>query len=304
MLKNKKLIIKILISTVLFGVIFYQVDKDTLFNQISLLNWRIAPLVVLFLILNYVISSIRWKSLLVHGGGDKASVAYLTNLYFIGAFFNNFMPTSIGGDAYKIYKLGQKTGNTTHAFSATFMERFTGVIALTIISVMSLVNLLGILGIGLFFLFWAGVIFGFFVLRWIAYANVNQKFLSKIFKKLGELYFSIIEYKKFPKQLFWAFITSFIVQLLAVFSQYFVFRAIGADIPLVYSMFAFPFIFLAGYAIPSINGIGVQDFLYIKMFATVGITSEVALSASILYHLFRLFVSLIGGFLYALGKDE
>jgi len=36
----------------------------------------------------------------------------------------------------------------------------------------------------------------------------------------------------------------------------------------------------------------------------VGVPAETAVSASIIYHLLRLGVSLIGGVLYALGKDS
>ena len=53
------------------------------------------------------------------------------------------MPTSVGGDVFKMVKLGQKIGNQAHAFSATFMERFTGVVALVIVSYYGLFKTLG-----------------------------------------------------------------------------------------------------------------------------------------------------------------
>jgi glycosyltransferase 2 family protein len=241
---------------------------------------------------------------LVFSGSQNIRVSYLTSLYFVGAFFNNFLPTSIGGDGYKVYKLGKKIGSTTHAFSATFMERFTGVIALTVISLVSLINVLGPLGVLIFVSFWVIVAAGVLTLKSLSEREYSNVRIKKVFSKVGEVFSSTSEYKNHRKAVFYAFLTSFIVQIISVATQYFVFKGMGIDLPIFYSLFAFPFIFLAGYAIPSINGIGVQDALYIQMFGAVGVSTELALSASILYHLFRIGSSLIGGLLYAAGKTD
>jgi len=292
--KNLKLLVKLVVSVVLLTIIFSRIDKESLIESIRLIDLKYAPIIVLLLILNYVVGAFRWKSLLVHKNSDRASVPYLINLYFIGAFFNNFMPTTVGGDVYKIYKLGKKINSTVDSFSATFMERFTGIIALVLISVVSLVKLLGLWGVILFVGFLLSIIAGFLVLS----------FLDTKFDKLKKIYNSITLYREYKKVIFWAFITSFLIQLFAIFTQYFVFKALGVTLPLAYSLFIFPIVTLASFFIPSLNGIGVQDALYMRFFLTVGVAGPVSLSASIIYHLFRLGVSLIGGALYAMGKDD
>jgi len=292
--KNLKLLVKLVVSVVLLTIIFSRIDKESLIESIRLIDLKYAPIIVLLLILNYVVGAFRWKSLLVHKNSDRASVPYLINLYFIGAFFNNFMPTTVGGDVYKIYKLGKKINSTVDSFSATFMERFTGIIALVLISVVSLVKLLGLWGVILFVGFLLSIIAGFLVLS----------FLATKFEKLKKIYNSITLYREYKKVIFWAFITSFLIQLFAIFTQYFVFKALGVTLPLAYSLFIFPIVTLASFFIPSLNGIGVQDALYMRFFLTVGVAGPVSLSASIIYHLFRLGVSLIGGALYAVDKDD
>jgi len=294
MKKSLQMLLKILVSGTLLTIIFLQVDKEIFLNNIKLLDLRFAPLIFLFIILNYVIGAYRWKSLLIHNNAEKVSVKYLIYLYFTGAFFNNFMPTTVGGDVYKIYKLGKKIDNTVDAFSATFMERFTGVIALVFISVVSLVQLLGMWGVILLVGFFISIIVGYLALG----------FLSNKYDKLTKIYNSISAYRGKPKVLWWAFLTSFVIQLLSIFTQYFIFFALGIPLPVVYSLFIFPVITLAGFFIPSLNGIGVQDALFMKLFLTVGVATPISLSASIIYHLFRLGVSLVGGVFYAMGKDD
>ncbi|MFC1722073.1 lysylphosphatidylglycerol synthase transmembrane domain-containing protein [Patescibacteria group bacterium] len=213
--KYTKVAVKIFVSSVLLGVIFYNVDKESLLSNIKMLDLRYAPLIIALLILNYIVSSVRWKGLLIFENSEQISLKYLTYLYFTGAFFNNFMPTSIGGDVYKVFKLGKKMDNMVDAFSATFMERFTGVIALGLISVVSLIKLLGLWGALLFFGFLVGVWISFYLLG----------FLSHKSAKLKKIYDSLNAYRGRKKIIFWAFFTSFIVQLLAIFTQYFVFLA-------------------------------------------------------------------------------
>lgn len=292
---SKKTILKISVSIVLLTVILFKVDKKQLVQNISMMNPWFIPIIVGLIVLNYFVSSVRWKKLLIHSDTSHISVKYLTSLYFIGSFFNNFMPTSVGGDVYKVVKLGKKLGNTTDAFTATFMERFTGVVALLFISSGALIKLLGIWGVLIFLAVLAGIPIGYIALG----------FVAKKMKKLQKIYDSISTYKKSPKVLIVAFLTSFIVQLCSIFAQYFVFKSIGGNFSPFYAMFVFPIIILASFFIPSLNGIGVQDALYIKLIAqpTPGLTADLALSASVLFHLLRLGVSLVGGVLYALNKD-
>jgi len=307
-----KTALKIVISTALLYVVFSRVDKESFVENLRLMDLRYAPFVLLFIILNYVVGAFRWKQLLIYKESKNVSVGYLVNLYFIGSFFNNFMPTSVGGDAYKMYQLGRKIGDSAKGISSTFMERFTGIIALVVVSYVGLIktlsfwvellplsfqeNALLVLSfkILLFVGFWIAAAIGFLSLRLLA-----RKI--SFFQKINE---AILAYKSEKKVLFVAFLTSFIVQFLAIFTQYFIFLALGVKLPIFYSFFVFPVITLAGFFIPSLNGLGVQDVLYISFMGQVGVSESLAISASVLYHLSRLLVSLIGGVLYALGKGD
>jgi len=100
------------------------------------------------------------------------------------------------------------------------------------------------------------------------------------------------------------FVLAVIVQLISVLTQYTLFLSLGIKIDPFFALFAFPVITLATFFIPSLNGIGVQDALYMTLFSMLGVPQELSLAASVLYHLFRLGVSLVGGVLYALGKAD
>jgi glycosyltransferase 2 family protein len=58
----------------------------------------------------------------------------IRRLYFIGLFFNNFLPANIGGDAYKIIDLGRRENCPGRVFCATLLDRLLGLAALTIVA--------------------------------------------------------------------------------------------------------------------------------------------------------------------------
>jgi uncharacterized membrane protein YbhN (UPF0104 family) len=292
--KVKSLILKVAVSGGLFAFLFSKIDIIATLEKLKTMDLRYALVVVVLLILNYVVSSMRWKKLLIFPNSHKAGLGYLTALYFTGSFFNNFMPTSVGGDVYKVLKLGKKIDSKTNAFTATFMERLLGVLVLLLISSASLVQMLG----------WKSIAAAI-ALVISTYASLYMlRFVSKKVKTVRSVLDAIKAYKNQPQAIYVAVIPSIIVQLFAIASQYLVFVALGYHPPVIYSMFIIPLITLAGFFIPSLNGIGVQDTLYVSLFANVGVPAEVALTASLLYHILRLVVSLIGGILYAFGFDE
>lgn len=311
-MKYKKLVVRLIVTCGLFYYIFSSIDSKQILLGVSKLNPAYIPFILIFLILNYVVSSLRWKNLLIFEGSAQISLRYLTKLYFVGSFFNNFMPTSIGGDVYKIVALGGKIGSKTHAFTATFMERFTGMVSLVLISYLGFIKtnsfwwdfIPQMYKESPFFvvLYYFLLIFGFWI---AAFSGFYAMYLlrNKV-SRIGALYNSFLEYKNNYNVVLMALLTSFIVQLLSVSTQYFIFLALGYTLPLFHALFVFPVITLASFFIPSLNGLGVQDALYIQLLSVVGVTSSVALTGSLIYHLMRLVVSLIGGVLYAGTKSD
>ena len=295
-MKDKlKTILKITISIGLITYLFTQkVDTTELVNNFKLINWVYIPIIFITIVIHYVVSSFRWKSLLIHHKSNEVSRFYLFKLYFIGAFFNNFMPTSIGGDVYKVYKLGKKIDDPITSFSSVFTERFTGILMLFLIGLLSMSKTLG----------WGVMI----LIVWMVsgfYIGMNiLRMLSKKIKFIKKLYDSLMTYKDYSKVLAFAMLTSLIIQFLSIMTQYVTFMSVGIHLPIFYCLMVFPIITLAGFFIPSINGIGVQDALYVSMFSFVGVSASTAVSVSIIYHMIRMSVSLIGGIFYAFAKDS
>ncbi len=308
MKKYLKTILKVCVSIALISFILLKIDRASVLKSFETFNPIYIGVIVLLIVGNYVFSSIRWKQLLIYENTDSVSTKYLIGLYFMGSFFNNFMPTSIGGDVFKVLKLGKKIKSNANAFSATFMERFTGVISLVFLAFFGLIGTLlrgfssdsNLFSYMIFSLIGLVILFVFGIYVGLQLLN----FLRKKITKLDTIYTSLIAYKGKTKVLVIAFLTSFIVQIMTVFSQYFIFVALGYTPDVFRAFFIFPIIILASFFIPSLNGIGVQDILYKFSYVFLVIAEPAAVAASFIFHLFKLGVSLIGGVLYALGKAD
>ena len=95
---------------------------------------------LLYLVLGFVgvlISSIKWL-VLARSHRMSPSLSYLVSLYMVGYFFNNFLPTSIGGDVVRGHALGMAFGKKPEAMASVFMERFTGFTALVVFALLAL----------------------------------------------------------------------------------------------------------------------------------------------------------------------
>ena len=76
----------------------------------------------------------QWTWIL-RAAGLATPAPEVRRLYFIGLFFNNFLPANIGGDAYKVVDLGRREGCAGRVFCATLLDRLVSLSALTVFAV-------------------------------------------------------------------------------------------------------------------------------------------------------------------------
>ena len=71
--------------------------------------------------------------------GIELSAIYNIKLYYLGMFYNLFLPGGIGGDGYKIYVLQKNHGmKMINVFHAVFWDRICGIVALVFLSLLLL----------------------------------------------------------------------------------------------------------------------------------------------------------------------
>ncbi|MGH2785304.1 MAG: lysylphosphatidylglycerol synthase transmembrane domain-containing protein [Actinomycetota bacterium] len=131
-----KILIRIVVGAGVFGFLIWRSDVGELWNTLkeARVAYLFAALGAIFA--GLFVSALRWKAYL-EALEMQLSYATLFRLYFVGTFFNAFLPTGIGGDAYKAVRLGRGKESLAPAFASVFLDRFAGVVGMAAIGLVS-----------------------------------------------------------------------------------------------------------------------------------------------------------------------
>lgn len=128
-------LLRIAIGLVVVGILLWRTpDRGALVDALrqAEIAWELVGAAALFI--GLVVSAARWSAYL-----DALEIPMpfgtTTRLYFVGTFFNAFLPSGIGGDAYKAVRIGKVHGRYTPGFASVFLDRFAGFVALAFFGV-------------------------------------------------------------------------------------------------------------------------------------------------------------------------
>lgn len=122
--------LRVALSGAALYVVWQQIDAQQFYALLLTTNplWLIGA--VLLYTISKVCSSFR---LTRYFAGNEIAISERDNLrlYFIGMFYNLFLPGGIGGDGYKIWYLQRARGTSVaRAFQSVFFDRISGMFIL------------------------------------------------------------------------------------------------------------------------------------------------------------------------------
>ncbi len=125
--KNISILLRITISLSFLGLLVWLFRKDIpeIWGALKDVDAGFFLAAVLMNVLALVIVSFRLKMIL-SVQGLRLTIVESSYLTFIGMFFNNFLPTSIGGDLVKAYYATKRSEKKLESFSAVFLDRLFG----------------------------------------------------------------------------------------------------------------------------------------------------------------------------------
>jgi hypothetical protein len=109
-----------------------KIDIAKVWEVIQDLHGGILGLVLALIWVTLFAIAKRWQ-LVVRLGGIDVPLPNLTEATFIGAFFNQFLPSSVGGDFFRILAVRRQGASLNEAVTGVFMDRLFGFISLGIL---------------------------------------------------------------------------------------------------------------------------------------------------------------------------
>lgn len=303
-------VLKIIVSVTLIGFLIWKADWTRLRGDfVSPEAWLVLVGIVL-LTLQYPVSAWKWqKSLRLHG----IFVPYweLLRVLCIAFFFNNFLPTAIGGDAYRAYRTVPYAERPAHPISAVILERLAGIASLLFLGYLCAI-VLAVRGT-LRHTDWVvtGLIIttaGILLLMLFFWFNLHGKVAGRL-KKIEKLEPVVDSFRVLDRNrehfagLIWL---SLLFQALAIVTITFLFAAIAVPGRLLESGFTAAAAGIAGILPISINGIGVVESSFVAAAWESGLPYSAAIAVALFLRAYMLASSVVFGALYALepkGKD-
>ncbi len=312
MKKSVLLILKVVFSVGILVYIFTRVvNLGDLWANLrgAKVSYLIAAVALYYIV--QCLSAYRWY-LLLKPPDIEIGFFRILSLYYLGMYFNFFLPSAIGGDFFKVYYLNKETGRLSASTASVFVDRDVGMggllIAATLVAVYGGTRIPpgnGVLLAPLFALVGLVFIAANLALFYRPSYNLLHRLLSlfrmkRADEKVENLFESVNSYRGKWGLGAVALLISLGVQIGCAMVNMLAASAIGlrTNHGWVDYMVLIPAIGLIGMIPLSVNGAGWREASYVLLFTYVGAEKHQAATLSLLWLGIMVITSLPGGIIY------
>ena len=286
----------VLLLLVIYLTGLFDADKRAeLWSTLSNPNWFWLILCVFVGFLVNFSSAVKWW-MLANAGGLKVGLFRTWAYYMVGMFYNLILPTSVGGDVIRSYEMGKFTQNQSMSLASVFVERYTGVVVLLLLSLLAVFINTTVFNVPIITYSLLAFSIALAGLGWLAFDGRSLKLFKglfagihlifeKIFAKVEKLHDAVGIYKKTKGALTWAFINSLIFYALAVLNVFTTAKAFELNVDLQAIILATPVIMLLMNIPLSIGNHGIMEFSFTMTFELLGLGAILGLSTALLIRL-------------------
>lgn len=302
---NIKLLVRILVSFLLLFIFIYLAGPKQIYNELLSGNILYMFYGLLLITLGTLVSAYRWH-IVMKTLNFSGNLSFYIKSYFVGVFFNQLLPSSIGGDAVRVLDVSRLGYKKRTAFVGVLIDRGVGIAGIFIVNlifnnffnaeflpktVYHILNIISFAGISGFILF--------MFLHKISFLNKYSwyKLLSvpseALFKAAGSV-------KRFVFQLG----ASVFVHILTFTGVYMISKAFGVNLALWSFMIIMPPIILLTIIPISLAGWGVREAGMVGMLKYAGISQETAFSISLIFGFTYIIQGLIGFYFWIMRSKK
>jgi uncharacterized protein (TIRG00374 family) len=271
--------------------------------------WFFAGIVGAFIASQAILASRWW--LLLRTQGIHIPVPAAIKLHFLGLFYNNAMPGSIGGDLIRAWYVTKHTEKKFAAVLSIFVDRFIGLVSSLIMAGFCYFVLLRGINLGVSqktasgILKWAVITVAALVIL-TAVIPAGRRLLAKAYQKAVEFakkfWAAAVLYSRNPLSILAAFGLTFVLQGIVITGFWLIGRQIGIEAGLKYYFVFFPLTWGLG-AIPvSVGGAGVVEGGLAGLFVLAGVEAEQALAIALCQRAVWIVAALPGAWIHWTGR--
>ncbi len=270
--KSITTVLKVLISAILIYFVCTKINIGEIRNTLEKSRPTFLFLALLFFLFSKVLAAFRLNGYF-HQLGVTLTHKSNLKLYFLGMFYNLFLPGGIGGDAYKGYLIKKNFQvPTKRVVSVLVLDRLSGLLLLFIYACLLICLLKNPILVGMEYLFLIGIPLSILVF-WL----LNKRFFNYVLP----IFWSALGY-------------STLVQFAQLISVWFIMMALG----ITENETAYLVIFLVSSIVSvlplTIGGIGSREVTFFYGASLLSLDENISVGISVVFFLITALVSLLG----------
>ena len=250
----------------------------------------------------------RWQKLLA-GRGIHDRLAWLTRAYFTAYTAGQVLPTSVGGDAMRIFETRRRhPGNGGAIAGSVLLERAIGGAATLALAAIGFVLAIGNYDVGAYLWVELGFVLATVVLGVVLFSRRMRRPLAwtvpflrraRLEKPLRAVYEGIHAYRNHLWLLVGVCALTLGIQAVRVLAIWLTAKSVGVDLsPRVYYVMG-PLLFLVMLVPFTINGLAVREAFFVSFLTKLGVSADAAFATGFLFFVVTIALSLPGAVILA-----
>ncbi|WP_426442431.1 lysylphosphatidylglycerol synthase transmembrane domain-containing protein [Bradyrhizobium genosp. P] len=297
--------IKIAVTVSLLWFLVSHVDLHHISNALTSLSLASLGLAAFVLALTIPANAARWHYIL-SASGSSPGLAKLAKILLVGLFFNQVLPSGVGGDAVRVWRchlLGIPAGQ---AIRSVLLDRAMGFASIVLVYAAGLPILLRMMADrlqqGVFvaiFVLAVGGLAALFSLDFLPSFLLRVKFLSP----LASISIEGRRLVSDPRRLGVIFSLALLGTAINIYAYQRIAQSMGADLSFVDWVLVVPPVTLVQLLPISLAGWGIREAALVVVLSAFNIPSEIALTISLLFGACQILIALPGGLIWITGWD-
>jgi uncharacterized membrane protein YbhN (UPF0104 family) len=302
-----KALVRLGVSAALLYFVLRSIDLPAFWERVKSMN----PAWILLALAAYAFtqSIAVWRgNRLLRAQHIEVERRRLTESIWVSMFFNNFLPSNIGGDVVRIADTAPAAGSKTLAMTVILVDRVLGLTALVIIAASGalVATLLGVHIPGARWLWLASALGAVAAISVIAMPQLvghalmpvralNKPWLTERAQRLED---AVIRFRNAPSAVAGAFAGAMVVQITLVAFYLLTAEGLSVPLPIFLGAVLIPVSLVVQMAPVSINGFGVREAVFAFFFRRFGLPTDAAVALSLVSTGMVMGLSLVGGFFF------
>jgi uncharacterized membrane protein YbhN (UPF0104 family) len=300
-------LVKAAVSGVLLYLTFRSVNLTVVSERLSGLNAGWMLLVLILMLLQIMLLALRWRQIVIAAGAGLPFTAAL-RYSLIATFFNQTLPSTVGGDAARLWLLARRGAGWKLATYSVLIDRGVGVFVLAVIVAGCLPWTLALIrepvGRAMLVLIGIGSILG--AAAFLAIPLAPKRWTSRWWATRHLVAVADIAWRlcRSARTMIFVAVLSIAIHVMTVVAAWATAKAVAMPLEFAFALFLIPPVLLIATIPISIAGWGVREGAMIAAFGYAGLAAGDGLVLSVLFGAAAFVVGALGGLLWIVTGER